>query len=984
MNLKTALRSSVAAACIVSTAAPASAAAPVAQAVAARGGMDVRVAQTETFSRVEVRGGRATMRREGQTVTLTFDRDADPDIARLRTSPPKWIKGAEKRHAGGRLQLIVILADDADAKFGMADGGAYLNAFEKTESLADTAEAPVDPAAPPVEVAEPEPVRPDPRPVSGVVKVDAKVAGEQVRLGFTWANPAGAAVFRRGEALWIIFDADANLDLSEASKGLAMLRKATVHRGADHVALRLQTPRDTAVFASSEGVTWTVVIGPGTQSPSSQIRVFREDGAGPASLKAPVAGATRIINLADPTVGDVLTVVTALGPPKGVPGRREYVQMALLPSVQGMAIQPRVEDLEVVRDGELIRMGRAAGLALSPVWAGKGREKADLGAPKAAVMPALISEDWGKLGPEGFLPRYAALTAAAAAEGGGKAGDATANARMALARFLVGSELYFEAIGVLNDIARDQPKMLDDPELRGLRGLARTQVRRYAEADTDFASPVLANDPSAALWRAYVNAQLSQWAEARAQFVKGAEAYNHFAPVWRSRFARSDAKAALELGDNAGAEARIRMALEEHAPAEEQLQARLVQARVIELQGGKRRALNIYKAIGGAPFDYLSAPAVLRATQIRLELGEMTPLQAAGVYDGLRYRWRGDSTELETIRALGQLYLTQGRYREAMEALHSAGSRLPNLPEAQQLQADLAAAFRALFMDGLADGLEPVQALALFYDFRELTPIGADGDMMVRKLVRRLVDVDLLSQAAELLKYQVENRLDGIPRAQVATDLAVIHLMDRKPEQALEAINGSRTTVLPQSLALERRLIEARAWSGVGRHDSALEIIERDNTKEAQDLRGEITWKQKSWALAGPIFEKSLGDRWKSDAPLTTEEEGRLLRAGVAYSLSGDEEALGRLEARYSGFYDKASNPDALRVALSGLPSGRLSVSDFGRVSADNAIFTAWVDKMKGRFKTRAAPVGTAKAPAAAPPPTPARQAQAPKPPVSG
>jgi len=38
--------------------------------------------------------------------------------------------------------------------------------------------------------------------------------------------------------------------------------------------------------------------------------------------------------------------------------------------------------------------------------------------------------------------------------------------------------------------------------------------------------------------------------------------------------------------------------------------------------------------------------------------------------------------------------------------------------------------------------------------------------MMVRKLTRRLVDVDLLDQAEDLLKYQAENRLDGVPRIQ--------------------------------------------------------------------------------------------------------------------------------------------------------------------------------------------------------------------------
>jgi len=372
--------------------------------------------------------------------------------------------------------------------------------------------------------------------------------------------------------------------------------------------------------------------------------------------------------------------------------------------------------------------------------------------------------------------------------------------------------------------------------------------------------------------------------------------------------------------------------------------------------------------------ESVSTPAMLRATQIRLETGKITAAQAVQVFDGLRYRWRGDGAELEIIRVLGHLYLTQGRYREALEALRSAGRRLPDRPEALALQTDLATAFRGLFLDGTADGLEPIQALALFYDFKELTPIGADGDLMVRKLVRRLVDVDLLDQAADLLRYQVDNRLDGVPRAQVATDLAVIYLMDRQPEKALEAINGSRTTVLPSALNAERRLIEARAWTGLGRYENALEILGKDVSPSGQELRSEITWKQKDWPAAGASFEKALGDRWKAGGALSSEDEGRLLRAGVAYSLAGDGVSLARLQDRYKGYYDLAHNPEALRVALSGLPSGRLTVADFGRATADSEVFAGWVAKMKQRFRQGAAT-----------PPAPLKQAAAaPAPPAKG
>ena len=974
MSLKKVLRTGVAAACIASVAAPAGIAAPAVKAVTQRGGPDVRVATTETFSRIEI-AGRVTTSRQGQTLTLSMP--GDPDVARLLTAPPKWVKSATRTRSSGGVQVVLTLADDADARIGQADGATYINVFEQAAAPAPDPTAPAEP----VVVAEVEPPRPNPLPPGGVVRLDGKVANGQTLMAFTWANPAGAAVFRRGDAIWVVFDAPATLDVSSAPK-VRPLRAVQAFKGDDHAALRIEADPDTPVFVSSQGNTWTIALGPGPQAQPAIVRVSRDAAGGPATLKAPVAGATRVVNLPDPVVGDTLTVVTALGPPKGVPSRRDFVDAAMLPSIQGLAIESMVEDLTVQRDGEIVRISRGPGLTLSPAWATRERDEAELGAPKPAVMPAIIPPEWAKTGEGGFLRRYESLFATAAAEGGNKDREAPVAARMALARFLVGSELAFEAIGVLNALAREHPEMLDDPEFRGLRGVARTLARRYAEADTDFSSPALADDPSSALWRSYLATQLAQYAEARALFVKGVEAYGLMSPLWKSRFARADAQAALASGDLVGAEARIRMALEEQVDPEEQLRARLIQARIIEFQGHKDRALKVYNAIATAPVESLSAPAVLRATQIRLELGQIKPVQAAEVFDNLRYRWRGDATELESIRALGQLYLAQGRYREALEALRSAGVRLPDLPEALQLQADLNAAFRALFLDGAADGLEPTQALALFFDFKELAPLGADGDLMVRKIVKRLVDVDLLPQAADLLKYQAENRLDGVPKAQVSTDLAVIYLMDRKPEQALEAINASRTTVLPTALNVERRLVEARAWTSLGRYDGALEIIERDTGKDAGDLRAEILWKQKNWAAAAPLFERSLGERFKNPTALNTDEEGRLLRAGVAYSLAGDEGALARLQTRYGGFYDKANNPEALRIALSGEPSGRLSVADFGRVSADNEVFAGWVEKMKGRFKTRAAPVGAGKPPAAAAPA--ARQAQAATPATKG
>lgn len=978
MRLKSALRAGVAAVCIATLVAPAGfAEGPPAVQRLPGSALSVSVAQSADFSRIEFRfagGARMTSRRKGQTLILRFSRYARPDMTRLNVDPPRWLKGAAERNAGG-LEITLNLSDEADATVGEADGAAFVNLFAKptppAQAAAPDASATADADARTHTALS---VRPDPTPVSGVVKMQTQMVSGQVMLRFAWRNPLGAAVFRRGDAVWVVFDTPAKIDVSGAPHGFRQAQGAQAIEGADFSAVRIASPADVGVDAVAQGAVWTVVLGGGQPASSEAVKVSRDEAATSAGLSASVAGATRVVWVDDPVVGDKMAVVTAMAPCKGLAAPRDLVDLTMLPTVQGLAIASIADGVAVTTDGDVVRIGKANGLQLSPKSAGAEVAGDGPGLPQPLSRPALIDFDtWGATGAQSFVKRYDALQQAAAAEADqGK--DAPLAARMALARFLVGSQLSFEAIGVLDMIAKDRPLMLGDAEFRGLRGAARVMSGRYKEAENDFSVPVLSDDPASALWRGYIDTKLAQWADARKEFDAGAPMLFAFPAKWRTRFATANAEAAIALNQAPVADVAIDNALRDQPDPVEQLQARLVQGKLFELEGQPGRALRLYQAIAGVNLDYIAAPALLHATEIRLAQNQISPMQAADVYEALRYRWRGDATELETIRALGQIYLSLGRYREALEALRSAGQRLPDLPEAMQLQADLTNAFRALFLDGQADGLQPVQALALFYDFKELTPIGADGDLMVRKLARRLVDVDLLGQAADLLKYQADNRLNGVPRAEVDTDLATIDLMNRQPEAALDALNSSRSTLLPNALNAQRRLIEARAWLGLGQYDHALEVIQADKGADPDAIRAEVAWKQHNWLSAGVQFEKQLGDRYKQPGPLSADEEAKLLRAAIGYSLAGDETSLGKLRARYQGFVDQAHQADALRVALSGADQSQISLGDFARVSAEDASFVGWVQAMKQRFRDMPAPTsptsGLNLPPAGAPAPT--------------
>ena len=908
-----------------------------------RPALDVRVATARDFTRLEFHWARPaamSVRRNGRELILLFDRPAEPDLSRLRVDPPEHVQTAEAR-AGGRggLELVLTLAEGSDAKVGKADGLYFINLFK----AAAPSEAPVEQRRVGV-------------PASGVIPVQA-VPGAGLVLRFPFTAPVGAAVFRRGEALWVVFDADAGLDLSKLPR-TAQVGGMTTVRGPGFTALRLAAPPAVGAEAGALNGVWTVAFGPEKPRPDP-VRVTAERTDGPMALSAELAGSTAVRWINDPVVGDRIAVVTALAPAKGVPARRDFVETTLLPSAHGLAIEPRADDLVVQADSDTVRIFRPQGLALS---GGRARSVAAADLPARAVMPAVIDPRWAELKGATFLDRQAALMAAASAEAAG--GDrAPTLARMGLARFLIGSGLNHEGQGVLVQLRRKTPTAANDPDFRALLGAARASIGRSKEAEADFASPVLASDPSSALWRGLLASEDGDHARALAQFAQGGSAFHLFAPRLRARFARAHAESALAMGDVKRAAAALGQ-VGSGVPHPDSLTLNLVRAKVAEAMGDTAGALKTYEVVARTAPAGVGAEAELRATRLKHALGKLDAPATAKIYHALRWRWRGDDTELETLRSLGQLYLAAGRPREALNVLHAAGPRLPGSPAGIALHSEMMAVFRRLFLDGGADGMQPVQALALFYDFRDLTPVGADGDQMTRRLAQRLIAVDLLPQAAELLKHQSEQRLDGVARAQVATDLALIHLMDRKPEQALAAIANSRTTVLPTALNLERRVIEARALLALGRLDHALEIIGQDASPDAQAVKAEIYWGQGNWPVAAAALERSLS--MSGGGPLSAGDEARLLKAAVAYSLAGNGPALARLRSRFSGQIATARQPDSLRIALAGLSEDGLNAKDLTRVVSETDAFTGWVAEMKKRFRSGpgSAPTKQAQAPA--------------------
>ena len=299
---------------------------------------------------------------------------------------------------------------------------------------------------------------------------------------------------------------------------------------------------------------------------------------------------------------------------------------------------------------------------------------------------------------------------------------------------------------------------------------------------------------------------------------------------------------------------------------------------------------------------------------------------------------------------IARIYTDTGHYADSLAAAKTATRLQPNSEPSRQAQDAAADLFAQLYLSPKGDDLPPVEALGMFYEFRELTPIGRRGDEMIRRLADRLVAVDLLDQASELLQYQIDRRLEGAARAQVAARLAMVYLMNRKPDRAIAALRTTRIADLAGELRQQRLLLEARAQSDVGRHDLALDIISNIGGREAIRLRSDIYWASRRWREASEQIELYYADRWRDFKPLNPVEKSDVIRAVVGYALAEDAIGLARFREKYAPLMSGEADRAAFETASKPAAADSAEFADIAKLAASVDTLDGFLREMKTRF----------------------------------
>jgi hypothetical protein len=767
--------------------------------------------------------------------------------------------------------------------------------------------APVAPP-PPAKAAAPLPVKPDvpegvvaqaapppEAPASADMQAaDGRVTKDGAVLVFPGAARQGVAVFTRGLNAWIILANSQSLDIAKLKTQLGNFpTEVEASSGAGVTRLRIALRQPRAIAAIAEGSNLKVIIA-GEVHPTAVALGFARNQESPthSTISTLLAGTTRVERVIDPSAGDEILVVPGLAG-RFVAAERTYIEFAALPTAAGLALMPYVDDLAVTIQGARVTITRPDGLSLTPPSMPSAGTPEGLAAN--STSPSFLDfAHWRPISGGSFLATERRLRAAAAR----LKPDQANSVRIKLARFYLANGFAAEALGVINLMQSADPGLTADMQLQTMKAAASLAMGRVRDAHNALAGAQFDADRHAALWRGLTDAAMENWDDARANLERAAPVLNTYEPEMQARARLASAEAALATMRLEVADAEL-VGLPKQLSGVVALQASLDQARLYAAEHQNGRAEALFDKVELSGNEMLAAQSIYYRVTAGLANGTLKPQSAINALERLRFRWRGDGLEIKTLRKLAGIYFAQKRWREGLNTLRVVTTNFPSEDIGVQAMDDMRVAFVNLFLKGEADKMAPVAALGLFYDFIELTPIGADGDEMIRRMADRLVKVDLLGPAADLLNYQVTKRLDGVARAQVATKLAMVQLMDHKPAAVLDTLRTTQISTLPDDVSHQRLLMEARALAEEKRYDQALDLIAVDQQPDTVRLRAEVYWKSSNWPLAGKAAEDSLAERTKDDKPLSDSDREEVMRAAVAYSLANDQTSLDRLRTNF-------------------------------------------------------------------------------------
>lgn len=756
------------------------------------------------------------------------------------------------------------------------------------------------------------------------------------------------AVFVYRNNLWLIADNSAHILLDELRNNKIRSVRNIKQIPSQQAKIFLFSLNDnfSAYVEKSLDNTAIISLHHGISKPSQILTPYISNNDDKQSfLDIKTTPAKDIISVTEPETGEVLQVIPTSEAGSGFYPARSFIEFNIFQSAQGLVIQKSSDSIEIKANNNVVEISSPIGLKLSPEiieQLSDYSEKENTGKAKT-IFPYLR---WKLSDNKYFVPTQIRLFHDIAYGDM----DAANKARLRLLEIYMSQGLFAESIGMSNDILRTSYKFFRANRIGAIRGAAYFFMQHIEEAAHDFAATEFDNDQEIAIWRTLCQQELGD-KTANFNFTDN---YDHYISKYPPSFIQKLAILAANSGinkknyDNALSIFNIIVKNNLDDPINRYIE--YMRGKIFSETGNEEEAGRIWEKQAAMIDDPLiRASAQFSLTNMLVREDKIAAGKAINQLEKLLIVWRGDSLELNILTLLGNLYLEEKRYSDALRILRDIVRYYPQSPQTIATSQKMEEIFVNLYNKNGANNMPPLDALALFYEFRDLVPNGKDGDMMIRNLADRLVGIDLLDRAEALLDHQVQKRLQGSERSRVGAHLASIYLQNHQPKDALNTLKNTGYGDLPADLQLNRLRLTAQALSAEGHSDRAIDVLNSDNSPEGTLLRLNIYWNNKDWPNVTLSAEEILSNRNDPSSPLTTEESGVLLKLATAYVYEHDNGQIQYLRDYFTPLLK--DNPDKQSFLFITSESGIMDYENLANIDADINTVKSFLNESKSAAK---------------------------------
>ena len=740
-------------------------------------------------------------------------------------------------------------------------------------------------------------------------------------LGFYWPYIVPIAAFKVDNALFVVFDEAGTLDFSSVqARGGDFLVNPTqledIIGGADAkgTVARFDIRAGYEPTVERDGATWIVRLARTKQPLSDPLLPEPRRVGSRQTIQVPSTSLGGTVLFRDPITFLKLYATPSQVVGQGMQETMEFPRFRLLETAQGIVTSPNDDTIYARSFDDGVEITSPSGVSAPDTVTGATQTDADPN--EEDQLPELFPlARWRGGDDDKFVTRLSQLQRVLAQQFGTPLEN---DARLALAQFYFAHGLAYESRSFIDRILEQDPAFLEDRVFQAMRGVTHLMLRDADAAEPDLSIPSLDGEPEAELWRGYLAYLKDDFATAAQKIVENASLIERYSKHVRGRIGLVGAEAAIYSGDNDTAVTLLDQLQSDSLLQSDYSRAVLLRAIAVEVFDDAERARGLYESVANDEDQLARTRAQFRLIDAQLKAGEIDINDAIIRFDRLRYAWRGDIFEFEVLKRLGDLYEQKKDFRNTLLMYRRAVTYYPNIEPAQALRQRMSDIFADLYLRDEADNLPPLTALALFDEFRELTPVGPEGDEMIRKLADRLENVDLLDRAAILLEHQVKFRLAGEDRAAVGAELARLRLLDRKPQLAQEALELSMSEGgISQALQQRRDHLLARAMFDMGDADTAIGLLLEDESQEGTRLLARFYWVLKDWEGAAQKLADIAPIAPQGEGEFTESEARDVMALGVALSLAEDYPSIDRLRLQYGPAMAKSRYADDFKLITS-------------------------------------------------------------------